>query len=382
MHEWMSMRAAALAVALAVAVWAGPKARMIALPAAEVGERGTGALATTMPMRVNRAAHTATALADGRVLVAGGFVEKGAAEGAELYDPVTRRFATAAPMVETRHSHTATVLADGRVLIAGGYGAGTVTLASTELFDPRTNTFASAGPLLSARADHIAVRLGNGMVLIAGGLGPGWTYLASAEIYDPIAGRFQPIDDMTVARESHVAVLLADGRVLVVGGHRGRRAEMVLHASAETYDPATRRFTRVGDMRVPRHKHDAVRLGDGRVLVTGGADRRDGDGVYDSTELFEPTAGTFSAGSAMRLPRYKHAGSSLLLPTGQVLIAGGADRAETYDPVRRTFTLVDGDPRMPGLFSAVAPLPSGGALVTGGYGRGRGPESSAWVFFP
>ena len=187
---------------------------------------------------------------------------------------------------------------------------------------------------------------------------------------------------MTVARESHVAVALADGRVLIVGGHRGRRAEMVLHASTEIFDPATRRFTRAGDMHVPRHKHDAVGLRDGQVLVTGGADRRDSDGVYDSTEIFDPATGRFEFGPALRLARYKHAGSSLLLPDGRVLIAGGADRPEIYDPRRSEFSLVDADAPLPGLFSAVAPLPSGGALVTGGYGPGRGPQPLAWVLRP
>jgi hypothetical protein len=45
-----------------------------------------------------------------------------------------------------------------------------------------------------------------------------------------------------------------------------------------------------------------------------------------------------------------------VLPSGLVLVAGGAPRAETHDPLSRTFTLVAGDARMAGQFSAVAPL--------------------------
>ena len=62
--------------------------------------------------------------------------------------------------------------------------------------------------------------------------------------------------------------------------------------------------------------------------------------------------------------------------------AGGAPEAETYDPVSRTFTIVAGEARMAGQFSAVAPLQGGGALVTGGYGNGTGPRASAWVYRP
>jgi hypothetical protein len=333
-------------------------------------------------MSASRAAHTATALPNGRVLVAGGFVEKGSAKGAENYDPDAGRFSPLPPMLTTRHSHTATLLPDGKVLIVGGYGEGTTTLAAAELFDPATNTFVRTGSLAAPRADHVAVLLRNGEVLIAGGLGPGWTFLSSAELYDPATGRFSPTGSMTAARESHVAVRLQDGRVLVAGGHSGRRENLTLLASAEIYDPATGVFSRTGDMLVRRHKHDGVLLRDGQVLVTGGSDGRDDRGQYTSSELFDPNTARFVSGPAMRLSRYKHAGSSLLLPSGLVLVAGGAPQAEVFDPGNRTFTIVPGEPRMAGQFSAVASLETGGALITGGYGNGGGPRASTWLYRP
>lgn len=341
-----------------------------------------GTLVSTADMQVSRAAHTATALSDGRVLVAGGFIEKGSSKGAEVYQPGTGRFAPLPPMVTTRHSHTATLLPDGKVLIAGGYGEGSVTLAAAEVFDPETNTFSPTGSLLAARADHIAIPLKNGKVLIAGGLGPGWTFLASAEVYDPVAGRFSPTGSMTMPRESHAAVRLPDGRVLIVGGHNGQRRSLTLLAAAEIYDPATGAFGRAGAMGIPRHKHDAVLLPTGQVLITGGADDRDDRGVYNSTELFDPKTGMFVAGPVMKLGRYKHEGSSVLLPSGLVLISGGAPQAETYDTASRSFALVPGEPRMAGQFCAVALLRGGGALITGGYGNGTGPRSSAWLYRP
>jgi len=177
-------------------------------------------------------------------------------------------------------------------------------------------------------------------------------------------------------------VRLLDGRVLVAGGHRGRGADIRLHLSAEICNPATGAFTRVGDMGIRRHKHDAVLLPDGRVLIAGGSGERDDRGVYDSSELFDPKAETFTAGPRMNLGRYEHAGSSMVLPSGLVLIAGGAPQAEVYDPRNRTFGLVPGDARMAGLFSAAAPLRRGGALITGGYGNGGGPRSSACLYRP
>lgn len=366
---WFPGVTLALAAALSIAASSSP-------------QRSDGLLVAAPAMSANRAAHTATALRDGRVLVAGGFTEKGSAKGAEVYEPEAGRFSSLPPMLTTRHSHTAILLPDGKVLMAGGYGEGATTLATAEVFDPATNTFAPTGSLLAARADHVAVLLGTGKVLIAGGLGPGWTFLPSAELYDPATGKFSPTGSLTVARESHAAVRLHDGRVLIAGGHNGIRGNLTLLASAEIYEPATGVFSRANDMRVRRHKHDGVLLPSGQVLITGGSDERDDRGVYQSSELFDPRTGAFTAGPPMRLGRYKHAGSSMVLPSGLVLVAGGAPQAELYDPRGSAFVLVPGEPRMAGQFSAVAALKTGGALITGGYGNGGGPRSAAWLYRP
>lgn len=343
--------------------------------------QGPGTLRQTVPMHAARASHSATPLADGRILVVGGFIAADSPLGAETYDPRTERFTPLPPMRHTRHSHTATLLPDGRVLIAGGYVAGGTT-NSVELFDPRRNTFTPAGSLLAARSDHVAVLLDDGRVLFAGGLGPDWDFLETAEVYDPATGRSTPTGSMSVERESHVGVKLRDGRVLIVGGHRDRRAAITLYASAEVYDPRTGRFTPTGAMTVRRHKHAGVLLPDGRVLITGGSDERDNRGVYDSSELYDPQRGTFSTGPSMRLGRYKHSGSMVLLADGRVLLGGGAPQAEVYDPRANAFTLVDGTPRMAGHFSAVARTADGGALIVGGYGNGTGPRAEAWRYRP
>jgi len=326
-------------------------------------------------------AHTATTLADGRVVVAGGFTDpRHATAGAELFDPRTSRFAALPRMVMLRHSHTASVLPDGKVLLIGGHVAGNSVTASAELYDPATQRFTPTGHLGAARAGHVAVPLADGKVLVAGGVGPNWTFLKSAELYDPVTGRFTPTGDMSVARESHVAVRLLDGAVLIVGGHRDRRAAITIHASAERYDVASGRFRPVGNMTVRRHKHDGVLLADGRVLITGGSDERDDKGMYDSSELFDPRHGTFAAGPRLIHRRYKHAGSSVLLPSGEVLIAGGARQAERFLPTRGHFVPVRSDGSLSGQFSAVAALGTGGVLITGGYGLDHGPQATVWKY--
>lgn len=378
-RRWLQ---ASVAVVVFTTPRAAPRPAVVAVEMAPPAGR-RAEIQPTAAMRVPRMAHTATRLRDGRILIAGGFTDLAQdSAGAEVYDPATARFRPLPPLRTLRHSHTATVLPDGKVLLVGGYGDRGRVLSDAELFDPATNTFVPTGSVGAARAGHIAVALRDGTVLVAGGVGPDWQFLASAERYDPATGRFTPTGAMTVARESHTAVRLPDGQVLITGGHQGRREAITLYASAERYDPVRGTFQRVGDMVVRRHKHDAVLVSDGRVWISGGTDERDNAGVYRSTEWYDPRRSAFTLGPPLARPRYKHNGSSVLLPDGRVLLAGGASQAETFDPRSGAVAVVSGADQLPGQFSAVAPLGTGDVLITGGYGSNRGPQASAWLYHP
>jgi hypothetical protein len=87
-----------------------------------------GKFSATGSMSVIRTSFTATLLADGRVLVAGGSGDT----SAELYDPTTGTFSKTGPMTARTDSQTAVLLADGRVLLVGG----TEAYKSAELYWP------------------------------------------------------------------------------------------------------------------------------------------------------------------------------------------------------------------------------------------------------
>ncbi len=325
-----------------------------------------------------RAAHTATLLPDGRVLLTGGFAgNEQALNSTELFDPVAQTFSPAPTLAVGRMSHSATLLPDGRVLIAGGFNGD--YLASAEIYDPQTNSFTSAGSMLTGRSGHVAVLLNDGKVLVAGGTGEGWSFLQSAEIYDPQTNTFSATGAMSVPRESHTATLLTDGSVLITGGHQGRRSAIELYASAELYEPASGTFTLTGSMSVKRHKHDAVRLADGRVLITGGADERDAGGVYDSTEIFDPSTGEFSDSDTLNSSRYKHYGTSLLLSNGQAALFGGANRVELRNLNEATFYTPSGDGIATRFFATATRLNNGDVLIAGGYGASVSADKQAWV---
>src|SRR5512144_306149 len=82
--------------------------------------------------------------------------------------PVPSPTAMTGAIGDGRQIHTMTVLADGRVLVAGGYALGDTPLATATMFDPRTGAFRPTGSMAQARGMHTATRLTDGRVLIAG----------------------------------------------------------------------------------------------------------------------------------------------------------------------------------------------------------------------
>lgn len=334
-------------------------------------------LASAGPMTTERAAHTATKLRDGRILIAGGFGDgRSGLRSTETFDPATGRFSPGPDLITARFSHTATLLPDGNVLVAGGMNNG--YLDSAEIFDVASGRFRAGGRLNAARSDHVAIALTDGRILFAGGVGSGWTFLASAEVYDPGSGSFETVGPMSVERESHTATLLEDGRVLVAGGHRGRRSAMKVHDSAEIFDAAQRRFFPAGKLMVPRHKHDAVRIADGRVLIIAGSDGRDSGGKYRTTEYFDPRTNRFSPGPDLLLERFKLAGTSFAVGD-RLVILGGARAAEIMDTKSGVSRVLPDEFGSDRYFAVGAVLRDNRILIAGGYDARIRTSSSAWL---
>jgi hypothetical protein len=313
---------------------------------------------------------TSTRLADGKVLVCGGFGIEVVGH-AELFDPVTATFSDSGDMVAARQNHTANLLADGRVILIGGQGGtgGGMPLDTAEIYDPAAETFTSAGPVPMAKPRYLqaATVLANGKVLVSGGL---WntaasSVLATAELYDPETKAFTITPgSLVVARYGHTSTLLPSGKVLLVGGY-GLTGEPL--GSAELYDPATGYFSETaGALNAARYGHTATLLVDlGLVLVAGGQ----GATALDIAELYDPANDAFSTTGSLLTARAFHTATAL--PGGKVLFAGGyqgfeiLSSAELYDPELTGF-IATGDMGTKRYYHAATALLSGEVLVTGG----------------
>jgi hypothetical protein len=284
-------------------------------------------------MTVARSGQTATLLADGRVLVAGGYDGSAVLTSAETYDPAKGTFSRTGSMGQPHDGGTATLLPDGEVLMAGGVDPASPEqqgFAAAELYDPGTGKFRTTGSMVQDRWSQAAALLADGKVLVAGGAGLP-ADLASAELYDPKTGRFAATGSMTQARYGLTATSLGDGRVLVAGGW----CERGTVASAELFDPRTGLFAATGSMEQPRSDHTATLLADGRVLVAGGEQNlvgplSSGD-VLASVELYDPRTSKFSDSGAMAQAREDH--TATLLRDGSVLVVGGYGDSNQQVPV-------------------------------------------------
>lgn len=291
-------------ITLSFGIWNCSKAKA----PIDIGHPQKGDFVKVGEMSVPRWGHETILLDDGNVLLFGG-CEKNQ-QVIDAYDFKTKKFKKIKEMNGLHGEFTATKLKNGAVLIVGWSGGKTARRA--ELFDPKTSTFKYTGELNYFRSLHTATLLNDGRVLITGGDYSVYNPMKKTipdEIFNPVTGKFTTIPPLKIPREKHSAILLNDGRVLILGG--GNKTGKL--SSAEIYNPKTNKFKLEGNMNSPKVMPILYLLKNGNVLITNAFDKE--------IEIYNPKINKFKI-IAKRISEPKMP-AEVLLNDDTLLFTGG-----------------------------------------------------------
>jgi N-acetylneuraminic acid mutarotase len=275
------------------------------------------------------------------------------------------------PMHNSRFASGAVVLPSGKVLVVGGQSIINDEFATrAEIYDPLTETWTATTPMPAGHR-YTATLLNTGEVLVVGD-----DTLGSANptgyVYNETTSTWIATKTPSIARYATTVTLLSSGKALMVGGYNGGccSGRKGTYKSAEIYNRKKNAWLPTASMKARRLGHTATLLPSGKVLVAGGAER-DPVNAHNSAEIYDRATETWSSTGSMATPRFCH--KATLLPSGKVLVTGGFTdvqgaslaSAEIYDPVTGTWTTVAPMKFGRGRHTAVL-LSSGKVLVAGG----------------
>jgi hypothetical protein len=352
-------------------------------------------LAPVGRLRESRANQTATLLPDGRVAIIGGVSNAGpnaALASVEIYDPSSRSFAAGGRLLTPRFDHTATLLADGTILVAGGKSGDGSPLASAEIYDPKTHVPRAVGDLNTPRSAASAGVTAGGVVVIVGGRDASGEWVQSPEAFDSETGGFREQHPVYGSYRDGMysfapVVMLLDGRVLVVGGTPSDEPGEFLAIFDTTATGFGGTDVSIEPGRAARTLATTCLLSDGRVLVVGGLTA---DGVDGTIEIIDPgNFATFLDSSprpSLITPRIRN--SLTALPDGSALILGGndADGSPTATVERwypgQTATTPVGAMAQPRADHTATLLADGSVLVVGGRSSSTKVIADAGIYRP
>jgi galactose oxidase len=273
-----------------------------------------------------------TFLPDGRLLVTGGHIfDSQGLNCSTFYDPFTDVWTAGPTMNNGRWYPTAVTLPDGRAFVcSGSFPTGTLQPPLN------ANTLNNIPQVLENGAwrdltnfiglplfprFHVAP---NGSVFMSGSLAT--TYFL--ENFPPGSpGRWVPVGTRTVQNADYAPSVMYDvGKVVFIGG--GSTTNVVETIDLNAPKPA---WAVVAPMNFRRRQHNATLLPDGTVLVTGGSQGAEFDGLnpgepIHTPELWDPSKGTWSAMAPEAVDRCYHS-TAVLLPDGRVFSGGGGEYA-------------------------------------------------------
>lgn len=269
------------------------------------------------------------AVVDGRVYLVGGLtgieqLPSGGQEVTEIptvtrFDPGTERYRAAEPVPEPAN-HAGTVAHAGAIYVLGGF--------PPRLDRPAKGRFSrylvaesrwEELPPMPVPRGAMAVGVIDDRLIVAGGASAGRA-TRRVDAYDLESGRWSRLADMPTARE-HVAGAVVDGSLYVLGGRDARTDAL---DAAARYDPESDRWERLPPMPVATGGLDAVAV-DGAVIGVGGGNDRAGT-VTGAVQRFDPGTGRSGTGRWSRLPdlRTPRHGHATVVAGDRLWVFGGS----------------------------------------------------------
>ena len=267
-----------------------------------------------------------TRLPGGKLIVVGGTALKKGAGGSELagtgldqariYDWATGAWSTAASMHTPRWYPTVVALPDGRQVVMGGQVKKGVMATLSEVYNPANNTWTELPGLAEAKTLGTyprAILAPNGKIfMIKNGSG-------KSAFMDVDTQTWTTVGKPPPAPGGGGMAMYDNGKILMFAVSSNASDSYVIDLNAAK--PAWRK---VGSLHFARKKFSTVILPDGRVMAIGGSS--DGQGLDShavlTPEIWDPATEVWSTLPNIAVPRMYHS-NAILLPSGQVLSAGG-----------------------------------------------------------
>ncbi len=298
---------------------------------------------TGIPTTANLFCSGHALLADGRVLVVGGF-GGGDSDGitnAEIFDPSNNSWTAVPNMSYRRWYPTATTLSDGTIMVTAGWQTGPHANAGIpEIYNSSTNTWTkltSANnpfetyPFLYQLSDGRVIHVGNS------------EYATVTDILDLTTQTWSVVDPNIVDGAS--CAIYLPGKIMKAGTATDSQGSGPSANTTYVLDTtvATPAWRQTPSMAYSRSFLNLPVLPDGTVLAIGGETDKNGGNIANAVypaERWSPQTQTWTTMAAMHTPREYH-GTAILLPDARVLVSGmGADfgnvpnemNAEFYSP--------------------------------------------------
>lgn len=307
-------------------------------------------------------------------------------EPTEIWNPADPSSFTTINAPDSVFCDGAAQLPDGRIIVVGGYGGlstGQIGIVDTSIFDPATSTWTRVANMHLPRWYPTLTELADGdYVAISGNSTNATTWADTPEVYDPAANTWTLLSGISTPQvheeEYPFSYLIPNGNVLTIGPSEDDTHEMnvgsqtwtpvggtsgVVNGSSIQYLPgqilysggassvdaaepaqdttavldtnaADPQWRQTAPMNYARIYHTLTMLANGQVLAVGGGTNSDQQQVTTGvlpTEIWDPASQQWSVAAPVAASRNYHS-TAVLMPTGQVLVAGGGHPTGLSDP--------------------------------------------------